>query len=49
MGWTQPQAALKLGIPLGTYRNWEQGRQRVALPTLLRARMTCLAEHSSRD
>lgn len=26
MGWTQEQAAKALNTPIGTYRNWEQGR-----------------------
>lgn len=26
---TQPEAAALLGVPLQTYRNWEQGRRRV--------------------
>ena len=27
MGLTQKQAAEQLGVPLGTYRQWERGRQ----------------------
>lgn len=27
-GLTQAEAALRLGLPLGTWRNWEQGRTR---------------------
>lgn len=32
-GITQKEAAGRLGVPLSTYRYWEQGRSRPAFPT----------------
>lgn len=32
LGWLQEEAAANLGVPLGTYRNWEQDRPGRGVP-----------------
>lgn len=43
-GWSQPQAARALGVPLPTYRNWEQHRR--ATSRLLPLATAYLDEHA---
>jgi DNA-binding transcriptional regulator YiaG len=38
--WTQKQAAKHLGVELGTYRNWEQGKHEPASYVLSLLRQT---------
>jgi len=47
LGLTQEAMARQLGIPVGTLRNWEQGTQRCANPSLLRIALRCLREHGA--
>lgn len=39
MGWSQPQAAAWLKVPVSSYRNWEQGHRVAHNPEPIRARM----------
>jgi DNA-binding transcriptional regulator YiaG len=45
---TQEELAKQLAIPVGTLRNWEQGTQRCANPSLLRIALRCIREHARR-
>lgn len=31
-GWEQTDAAIRLCVPVATYRNWEQGRRAIPIP-----------------
>jgi DNA-binding transcriptional regulator YiaG len=44
LGLSQPQAATRLGVPLGTYRGWEQEQSPPAHPRLVRLAMERVEE-----
>lgn len=43
LGFTQASAAEALGVPVGTYRDWEQGRWAETLPRYLALACAALA------
>jgi DNA-binding transcriptional regulator YiaG len=45
---SQAELAERLDIPVGTLRNWEQGAQQCANPSLLRIALRCIREHGGR-